>query len=293
MHSLIPLLASLCLPFLCLGDGPSHWKDHFPSCGWMEQSPINIVTKNAQIDTKLIPIEFEGYDDPDTDANWTITNNGHSVQVGLKGDIAIKGGNLPNKYKAVQFHYHWGTKSEFGSEHAIDGEKYPVEMHIVHMNEQYSSIADAVKDPDGLAVLGFMFVESPEENLKSKALINVLKTVPNQGKEYLAPFSLKDLIPDEEKLKKYYRYRGSLTTPGCEEAVIWTVFEEPIPLSKSQLSTFYETFFSSDSKPITLNFRPIQKRNGRKVYVSDSAVRPFDAAVLSSVLTVWTSILFN
>ena len=29
---------------------------------------------------------------------------------------------------------------------------------------------------------------------------------------------------------------GSLTTPGCSQAVVWTVFEKPIPISKSQVS---------------------------------------------------------
>nr|AAZ03744.1 carbonic anhydrase 4 [Squalus acanthias] len=306
MHSLILLLISLCLPFLCLGKGkwcydiqdascgPSHWKIDYESCGYKKQSPINIVTRNAQSNVHLTPIIFEGYDDLDTDDKWTITNNGHSVQVTLKGDIAIKGGDLPNRYKAVQFHYHWGTKVDPGSEHTIDGEQYPMELHIVHMNEKYSDINDAVKDPEGLAVLGFMFVESPEENSKTEPLINALKTVPQPGdSKPLEPFLLKEMILDQERLKKYYRYHGSLTTPGCFEAVIWTVFEEPIRLSKGQLDAFSETLFYNASQHKALNFRPVQKRNGRIVYVSDSAVRPFDAAVLSVLLAVWSSILFN
>lgn len=38
-------------------------------------------------------------------------------------------------------------------------------------------------------------------------------------------------------LTNYYRYKGSLTTPGCTEAVIWTLFENPIPLSIEQVRT--------------------------------------------------------
>lgn len=47
--------------------------------------------------------------------------------------------------------------------------------------------------------------------------------------------SLFDLLPEKEKLGYYFRYQGSLTTPGCEEKVVWTVFEEPIQLHRNQV----------------------------------------------------------
>lgn len=51
----------------------------------------------------------------------------------------------------------------------------------------------------------------------------------------LGDISLDMLIPSHDKLEKYYRYQGSLTTPACSEAVVWTIFEEPIPLSREQV----------------------------------------------------------
>lgn len=50
------------------------------------------------------------------------------------------------------------------------------------------------------------------------------------------PLPLSSLLPPEEDLGRYYRYKGSLTTPDCHEGVIWTVFEKPIELSISQVS---------------------------------------------------------
>lgn len=46
-------------------------------------------------------------------------------------------------------------------------------------------------------------------------------------------FNLFDIMPDN--LDTFYRYKGSLTTPECNEIVTWTVFEEPIHLSEYQV----------------------------------------------------------
>lgn len=39
------------------------------------------------------------------------------------------GGFDPNRYKALQLHFHWSpTGSTEGSEHTIDGKQYPLEV---------------------------------------------------------------------------------------------------------------------------------------------------------------------
>lgn len=42
-------------------------------------------------------------------------------------------------------------------------------------------------------------------------------------------------LPPSKNLTRYFRYNGSLTTPDCAEAVVWTVFENAIPLSRDQV----------------------------------------------------------
>ena len=50
--------------------------------------------------------------------------------VTLQGDYMISEGGLPNKFKAAQFHFHWGSYDQQGAEHGIDGVFAPAEVDI-------------------------------------------------------------------------------------------------------------------------------------------------------------------
>ncbi|KAM7399113.1 hypothetical protein PAMP_018405 [Pampus punctatissimus] len=258
--------------------GPDKWGGISQSCSGRAQSPVNIVTRRMLLDERLTPFNFIGYQDT---FHGRLINNGHTVQLDLPSSIQINGGNLATTYKAAQLHLHWGKDGGPGSEHTIDGEQFPMEMHIVHIKEEYDSLSEAVKDPAGVAVLGFLFQESNSANKKFDPLINALKYITRaDNSTTLRGVSLDMFIPSQKNMTKYLRYDGSLTTPDCSEAVVWSLFESTIPLSSKQLAAFKQLQFP-EGKQMMNTYRPVQPLNGRHVYYSGGHV-----ALVSTVLFI-------
>ncbi|NWH79948.1 CAH4 anhydrase, partial [Piaya cayana] len=267
---------------------PRQWHLTDAACKGSKQSPINIVTKTVTYRESLKPLEFEGYDVKGS-SKWTIENNGHTGKLKLSASPKIGGGGLQRKYKAVEFHFHWGVEAVpryiAGSEHSIDGEKQAMELHIVHIREDASDVTEAKGKEDGLAVLAF-FIKIEDENKNYETLIKKLDSIKYKGQTTdMDPLPLSSLLPPKKDLGKYYRYEGSLTTPDCYEGVIWTVFEKPIELSISQISQFSTVHFDGkNSTNMVENFRPVQFLNERKVFWSNASILLPTAKVLTLVL---------
>ncbi|XP_004685078.1 PREDICTED: carbonic anhydrase 4 [Condylura cristata] len=254
--------------YSCLG--PDEWTH---DCQKDRQSPINIVTAKAQVDPSLGRFSLSGYDQKQ---KWNVTNNGHTVKVLLSSNIIISGGGLDAQYQATQLHLHWSKKLDWGSEHSLDGEHFAMEMHIVHekVKETSKNKKEAQDSKDDIAVLAFM-VKAGSQNDGFQPLVDALPQI-SQPEMYTVMkegISLFDLLPEEEKLKLYYRYLGSLTTPGCEEKVIWTVFEEPIQLQEKQILAFSEKLYYDKQKKVSMtdNVRPLQRLGQRSVFKSQAA----------------------
>ncbi|XP_016040995.2 carbonic anhydrase 4 isoform X2 [Erinaceus europaeus] len=254
----------------CLG--PADWEG---DCKKDNQSPINIDTSKAVFNQSLTPFSFSDYHKK---KNWSVKNNGHSVVVLLENEPLIAEGGLSSKYQATQLHLHWSKKLNNGSEHSIDNKHFAMEMHIVHEKEKGSSKSEKASGNanDEIAVLAFL-VEAGSNNDGFQALVDALSEIPKPGlsTKLKESISLFDLIPEEEKLKEYFRYMGSLTTPGCEEKVVWTVFEKRIELSEKQIFAFSEKLFFDDQMQVdmTENVRPVQPLGKRTVFKSQASGR--------------------
>ncbi|XP_020653872.2 carbonic anhydrase 14 isoform X1 [Pogona vitticeps] len=251
--------------------GQEHWPDTYPDCGWRSQSPINIETGSVQYDPSLPPIEPEGYRDPGGE-EFTLINNGHTVQMSLPPSMRLHG--LPRIYSAVQLHFHWGRKGEAeGSEHQVDGQAFPAELHVVHFNsERYANVSEAKHQPDGLAVLGVFLETGDEDNPAYDHILKHLDDIKYAEQEIpVEPFDVRELLPTH--LGHYFRYNGSLTTPPCYQSVLWTVFHQPAHLSVAQLEKLQRSVYATEegkSPEVLLadNFRIPQLLNQRVVFSS-------------------------
>ncbi|XP_012415064.1 carbonic anhydrase 15-like [Trichechus manatus latirostris] len=261
--------------------GPTHWKEIAPACGGPAQSPINIDLHLVQRDPTLGPFIFQGYNSAPP-GRWTLENDGHTVLLHVGTDpqshLEMRGAGLPPPaYRALQLHFHWGAPARAGSEHSLDGERRPMEMHVVHKNTRYRSLQEALGHPYGLAVLAVLLAEQDTDNVNFSVLVSGLKNVSGQGlsAELASTFPLASVPPGAAGLARYYRYPGSLTTPGCEPAVLWTVFEDSVPIGRQQVAQFQTVLqaWAPGSRPVQLteNFRPQQPLGGRRVTASPSA----------------------
>lgn len=237
-------------------NGPNNWHKNYPVAKeGKRQSPIDIDSSKAEKITQNIPIKAQYIPDNTID----IENTGASWKVNVKGEgSSLTGGDLKDEYQLWQFHAHWGSKDQQGSEHTVNGNCYPAELHLVHWNKtKYSSPSEAADKPDGLAVLG-MFMEIGEKHEEFDKVVQALKKIKHKGQTHKFENSLDPakLLPSN---LEFWTYEGSLTTPPLLESVIWTVFKEPIKISRDQLQAMRELKFCCEGEEgpcMVDNYRP-------------------------------------
>ncbi|KPP61198.1 Transient receptor potential cation channel subfamily M member 4-like, partial [Scleropages formosus] len=249
---------------------PSQWEHICDSkCKGTRQSPVNIDTDKAIFDSSLTNFTFSNFSYPHSISH--LVNTGHTVKCVLENNVVtVKGGGLRYEYASTELHFHWGNTTYPGSEHSVNQNRHLMEMHLVSLRKGLT-VQNAMEDPEGIAVLGFFIdgtsdKETPEawKNLTSH-LVKITNISTNITMNRVV--SISDLL-NGVNLSKFYRYNGSLTTPTCDEAVVWTVFQEPISVSKDLIDQFPETMNYQNI------YRPQQDLNGRKVFYTMSVSWP-------------------
>lgn len=275
------------------GSGSSSWghlldptgTPLYPHCSATQQSPIDIIHKGSELPpTTSSPLALHFYDPsmplasmhvlnsgvqffplPTTNATWVppllvhhhhhhhhsiTTTPGHSSSSSSSTGLppATSHASTTTLYLR-QFHFHTP------SEHTIDGQRFPLEVHFVYFREG---------SPSPSAVLGVLFPAAPPGDPGHPALKSIwdhLHPHPSLGSDRRSEhfhvegrLNMHDLLRATEAV--YYTYPGSLTTPPCTEGVQWYVLRSTVGVSEEQ---------SRESLGGVENFRETMPLNGRTV----------------------------
>ncbi|KAH6878184.1 hypothetical protein J4E91_000233 [Alternaria rosae] len=214
-------------------NGPFNWASLAPeneACkSGMNQSPINIdATITAASGRPVLDIP---------DAEVIFENLGTTIEVVVNGTTSYAGTN----FRLVQFHMHTP------SEHHINDEYFPLEIHMVHQG---------VDDESQLAVIALMFeISSGDSASMIQSLSSSLADIATPGTKTTISSGI-DFTDVVETLKTsdIQQYSGSLTTPPCAEGVTFLIVKDPLPVSVED--------FNAIKKIVKFNSRFIQNTLG-------------------------------
>ncbi|XP_029318303.1 receptor-type tyrosine-protein phosphatase zeta-like isoform X2 [Cottoperca gobio] len=254
------------------------WGKKYPSCNSARQSPVDIDETFTQVRLQYQNLQLEGWDALTAESS-TVHNNGKTVSISVEGEFFVSGGGLSSRFRVATISFHWGrcNATSDGSEHSLNGMKYPLEMQIYCFDpEDFQSLDEAVREGGRVAVLAVLFQTSLEDNESFSPVIEAVDMVSKFGKSgSMEVFTLRSLLPNNTD--KYYIYNGSLTAPPCSEAVEWIVFKHPVVISETQLEVFCDVMTVEQAGYVILtdylqnNFREQQQFMGQ-VFASYTGV---------------------
>jgi len=246
--------------------GEEYWNvTDTTQCHGIRQSPININTSTVfdlYFWNRLVL----------TDYNKAIVgklkNNGHTLvwtPDSLTGAPTVQMPLLTGTYSFEQLHFHWGSHDQQGSEHTINGRSFPMEVHLVHRNMRYSTLAEALAAPakDGILVMGIFYQVSYQTDDSTTPITTIINAdqVDDKNDEQACTLNLQDFLEDVGR--SYFTYKGSLTTPGCNEVVDFVIFECTLQITEAHMDLFRTKVHYADGSPMTDNFRNVQWINNR------------------------------
>lgn len=194
-----------------------------------EQSPVDL--RGARLNKALEPIQFHYIAGP-----VTLVNNGGTIEVQVDPGSYIVANGV--RYDLVEYQF------RHPSEHAFKNKLFDMEVDLVH------------RSADGkMAIVGILLsVDQGVPDATMATLWAHLPAKPGTSARITDMVNPGGLLPSD---RGYWTYTGSLTWPPCTEGVLWNVFEQPVSISRSQLSAFTSLF--------RMNTRPLQTLHGRKI----------------------------
>lgn len=264
--------------------GPSAWGGQCgtPQNPQMAGTPINLcgaipfeAIPTFKLNSKYKNITMNVVNEGKTIQANVLAQNPPMLSAGklahIVGHTKIK---TPHEWALAQIHVHWGRDGSEGSEHYMQGKRYPLEAHLVHYNTKYgSSLTTALnnatrKYSDLLLVVGVFFeVGATDVPILKKMADKYSQTIKKE-------VPLNKVSPKEffDGTGAFYSYKGSLTTPQCLEVVTWVVMQKPKSITQATLNKFLAV--KKDANELTSkygSYRPLQLIGNRKVWSSSGA----------------------
>jgi carbonic anhydrase len=226
---------------LVLGDwayegpaGPERWsqlKPEYAACGQgKRQSPIDV---RGGIKVQLEPIQFN-YRRPE----FSVIDNGRTVRVHVAPGNFIE--VMGRRYELTHAQFHKP------SEVLIEGKAFEMSIHLIHRDALGRMALIAVPLERGNA---HPAIQSVWNNLPLEKGVDLPARV---------PLDLMSLLPEDQR---YATFMGSMTTPPCQEGVLWMVMKTPVSVSPHQLAVFSHLY--------PMNARPVQPSHGRLIKESE------------------------
>lgn len=225
--------------------GPKHWgrlSPNFTRCakGTM-QSPIDIKTNEVVYSPQLghLHRDYEA-------ANATLVDNIYNIALRYEdapGAVEIDG----VRYMLKNIHWH------SPSEHTINGQRFAVEQHMVHISDEGNITVVAILYRLGRPEPFLMQIQDKLSELYVEAC-QAEKGAP-------IPAGVVSMWSLRRYTHAYYRYMGSLTTPPCTENVVWNILGQVREMTMGQAAALIAPL----EEDYRRNSRPTQQLNGRTV----------------------------
>lgn len=257
-----------------------------------QQSPIDLPSKEDATPSPIKPVMnydvIKAGEPAESIDNMNRVVEGTSVDDSVKiryhnGAIKILHPNL-GKVVKIDGSVFIGEEIQFHtpSEHTIAGERFDMEMHVIHYGYSQGDIAKQL-------VMSFLFKRSPGKYNKFIDSLDFY-SLPNPINNYRELYN--DIyIPnvlfnsDDDRIPvmtpfSFYTYEGSLTFPPCTERTTYYVHADPLELSSTAIALFKEALRKPDridehgnlvveSGPSRDNNRLTQPLNDREVFIYD------------------------
>lgn len=211
--------------------GPANWDKlcatFAKAAQYTYQSPISLSTAQAtpvaQPDPLVVTYHAQMF------KIVRFTQSVHFVPTTAASSLEFNG----QTYHLTDIHFH------LPSEHILDGQRYPLEIHLVHRNAQRQGVVFATM----VTVTNDTILPMPNTDWSLESNVVFDPTI---------------FLPTDQHA---LQYTGTLTTPPTRGPVTWLVMQNSLPMPHAWFQHIKQL------APIANNARPLQPRFGRPIYL--------------------------